>query len=185
MAQPELVEIFVCRLEAAGIRYAVTGSVASMLYGQPRLTDDVDLVVELACDQASRLAEAFPLEAFYCPPTEALVVEAQRALRGHFNLIHHDTGYRADVYLAGKDPLQRWALDAARKVELQGIALRLAPPEYVILRKLEYFREGGSDKHLADIRGMLAVAGNELDRPRLEELIEQAGVTAEWRKVQR
>ena len=57
----------------------------------------------------------------------------------------------------------------------------LAPPEYVIVRKLEYYREGGSDKHLRDIRSMLAVSGGQLDRPSLNEWIEQRGLQNEWR----
>jgi hypothetical protein len=52
-------------------------------------------------------------------------------------------------------------------MEYRGESITIAPPEYVILRKLEYFREGGSDKHLRDIRAMLAVSGDQLDRPAL------------------
>jgi len=59
----------------------------------------------------------------------------------------------------------------------------LAPPEYVIVRKLEYFREGGSDKHLRDIRAMLAVSGDQLDRAALKDWIERRGVQAEWQKA--
>ena len=59
----------------------------------------------------------------------------------------------------------------------------LAPPEYVIVRKLEYYREGGSEKHLRDIRAMLAVSGGQLDQPALDEMIRQRGLEAEWKKV--
>lgn len=59
----------------------------------------------------------------------------------------------------------------------------LAPPEYVIVRKLEYFREGGSDKHLRDIRGMLNVSGQQINQADLKEWIQLRGVETEWRKV--
>jgi hypothetical protein len=59
----------------------------------------------------------------------------------------------------------------------------LAPPEYVIIRKLEYYREGGSEEHLRDIRSMLAVSGGQLDRPSLAEWIERRGLQTEWRLV--
>ena len=59
----------------------------------------------------------------------------------------------------------------------------LAPPEYVIVRKLEYFREGGSDKHLRDIRSMLAVSGDQLDRAALNDWIVRRGLEAEWQKI--
>ena len=57
-------------------------------------------------------------------------------------------------------------------------------PEYVIVRKLEYFREGGSEKHLRDIRAMLNVSGELLDRAALDDWITRRGVLTEWRKVQ-
>ena len=56
----------------------------------------------------------------------------------------------------------------------------LAPPEYVIVRKLEYYREGGSEKHLRDIRSMLAISGEQLDRAAMTEWIQRRGVQSEW-----
>ncbi len=59
---------------------------------------------------AGRFADAFPLEEFYCPPTEVIEQEALRAQRGHFNLIHHESGFKADIYLANRDEFHRWVL---------------------------------------------------------------------------
>jgi hypothetical protein len=61
--------------------------------------------------------------------------------------------------------------------------ITLAPPEYVILRKLEYYREGGSEKHLRDIRAMLAISGDLLDRPALQDWIQRLKVETQWRQV--
>jgi len=183
--EPELVLIFGEPLDRLGLTYMVTGSVASTAYGEPRLTHDVDVVVALTAEEAGKLGTAFPPESFYCPPVEVLVVEARRDRRGHFNLIHHSTGWKADVYLAGQDPLHAWALARRSRLELgPGRSFWLAPPEYVIVRKLEYYREGGSEKHLRDIRGMLAVSGDILERQSMEELIRQGGLTEAWRKAQ-
>lgn len=55
-----------------------------------------------------------------------------------------------------------------------------APPEYVIVRKLEYYREGGSEKHLRDIRSMLAVSGGQLDLTALNEWIGRRALQNEW-----
>ncbi|HEU5125392.1 MAG TPA: hypothetical protein VFW05_15175 [Verrucomicrobiae bacterium] len=65
-----------------------------------------------------------------------------------------------------------------------GETLVLAPPEYVIVRKLEYFREGGSDKHLRDIRAMLHVSAEQINLSELNEWVQRLGVELEWRKVQ-
>ena len=95
MPEPNLFLIFVSRLSVSGMRYMITGEVASIFYGEPRLTHDIDLVVELDDAGAQKLVKVFPLEEFYCPPLEILKIEAKRPLRGHFNLIHHGTGWVA------------------------------------------------------------------------------------------
>ena len=52
------------------------------------------------------------------------------------------------------------------------------------MRKLEHFREGDSDKHLRDIRGMLNVSGEQIDRVALEEWIDKRGVRVQWQMVE-
>ena len=103
MPEENLFYLFVSRLNAAHLNYMVTGAVASIIYGEPRLTHDIDIVVEINEDQVDKIVGAFPLEEFYCPPPEVLMLEIKRSRRGHFNLIHHDTGFKADIYLLGQE----------------------------------------------------------------------------------
>jgi len=182
MAAPGWIELFVVRLEALGVPYMVTGSTASMIYGEPRLTLDLDLVVELQVERASEFLAAFPEAEFYRPPLEVLRVECSRDSRGHFNLIHHETGMKADIYLAAQDDLHRWGLAHRRRIGFGPGQLSLAPPEYVILRKLEFWREGGSEKHVRDVRAMLA-AGVALDRAFLDAELRKRGLAEIWRRV--
>lgn len=160
----------------------ITGSVASMIYAEPRTTLDIDLVVELEVDDAADFLEAFPESAFYRPPLEVVREECARASRGHFNLIHHETGFKADIYLAGSDPLHRWALARRHRIEDAEASFALAPAEYVIVRKLEFWREGGSDKHIRDVRAIVE-SGVALDREVLEQEIRARGLDDAWRRV--
>lgn len=105
----------------------VTGSVAAAIYGEPRNTNDVDLILLLPSVKARQLASLFPLEEFYCPPVEVLEIEANREANGHFNLIHHETGFKADVYLMGNDPLHLWAFRNWNKAEIDGREIAVAP----------------------------------------------------------
>lgn len=117
----ELNDLFAiyCRpLHGAGIPYMATGSVACMIYGIPRFTHDLDLVIELNNDQIGQLVRLFPSAEFYCPPAEVIRMEAFRATRGHVNLIHHDTGFKADLYLHNEDSLQAWGLQERRLIDL-------------------------------------------------------------------
>lgn len=183
MPEPELSLLFIRPLNHLGVRYLVSGSVAAILYGEPRLTHDVDFVVYLRADDVPRLRESFPHPEFYLPPPEAIHAELTRERRGHFNAIHADTGFKADFYPAGRDEFHAWAFRYARRLEYRGEPVMVAPPEYVIVRKLEYFREGGSEKHLRDIRAMWSISGDQMDRAALDEWIGRQGVTAEWQQA--
>jgi hypothetical protein len=184
MPEHNLFKIFISRLNAIGIRYMVTGAVASIIYGEPRLTHDIDLVVELSKEKAEEVVEAFPLDEFYCPPVEVIKLETGRQLHGHFNIIHHETGFKADVYILGKDKLHHWAMSNLKRIELDGEPVWLAPPEYVILRKLEYYCEGGSEKHLRDIAGMVKIASDQINFEELRRKIKQYALAEQWKKAQ-
>ena len=182
MLPRSLFEPFILRLERLGLPYFVTGSTAGILYGEPRMTHDVDIVVALTARDVGRFVAAFPLEEFYCPPEDVLAIEVRRGQRGHCNLIRHDTGFKADIYIAF-DELHRWAFAHRRTVAVDGLNLAVAPVEYVILRKLEYYREGRSEKHVRDIRGMLEVSAAQIDRAFLDHWIARLSLAAEWRLV--
>ena len=177
MQRADLFLLFVEKLNRLELPYMVTGSVASILYGEPRLTHDIDIILDLKQDSLQRFIELFPEDEYYCPPLEVIRVETQRSQRGHFNLIHHETGFKADVYPIGNDPFQRWALDLATEIPFEKSHIIVAPPEYVIVRKLEFHREGGSQKHLEDIAGIFRHCGDELDRSLLKNECANRGLT--------
>jgi hypothetical protein len=184
MPGPEPFHVFTSKLDELGLPYMISGSVAAMYYGEPRMTNDVDIILVLGPEDASRLEAAFPPKEFYCPPHEVILIELGRSRRGHFNLIHHKTGFKADIYLHGNDPLHAWGLARAARVELEGGEVMLAPPEYVILRKLQYYREGGSGKHLRDIHRMLVALGDNWDRAGLQLKVSEENLGREWEAAQ-
>jgi hypothetical protein len=159
----------------------ITGAVASIIYGEPRLTNDIDLVIDMKPDDVEAFADAFPIEDFYCPPPDVIKLEIGRSLRGHFNLIHHATGFKADIYASGRDELHYWGLNNRKPVDVEGEKFWLAPIEYVIFRKLEYYREGESEKHLRDISSILAFSSGEIDFNTLEEKIKKLNLEKEWK----
>ncbi|MDB6058327.1 MAG: hypothetical protein JWO95_2171 [Verrucomicrobiales bacterium] len=183
MPEPDLFLFFVRPLNQIGVRYMVSGGMAAILYGEPRLTNDVDLVVFLRTGDISRLTEVFPQNEFYVPPREIISDQVAQGDQGHFNLIHLETGYKADFYPSGSDELTAWGFRHSRKLQLKGEQVVVAPPEYVIVRKLEYFREGGSDKHLRDIRSMLAVSAEIIDRSVVGEWVQKRGLEIEWDRL--
>src|SRR5437868_1561034 len=133
--EPDLFLQFTKRLEQARVEYMVSGSVAAMAYGQPRLTTDIDVIVCMDFPAARRLAALFSGEEFYFPPIEVIATELTREMRGHFNILHIDSGFKADIYLRGNDPLRMWALERTRPMKIGDAEVKMAPPEYVIIRK--------------------------------------------------
>lgn len=173
---------FILRMEAHALPYCVTGSIASGLYGEIRFTRDIDFVILLRPTDLPRLREAFPESDFYLPPTETLVIEATRSHRGMFNAIYNLDIAKADFFIAARDPLHQWALENRRREDLGGQSLWVAPPEYVIIRKLEAYREGGQEKHPRDIAYMLKCTA--VDRHFIEANVERLGLREQWRVSQ-
>ena len=77
--------------------------------------------------------------------------------------------------------LHSWGIQHRQWIELSPPdGLWLAPPEYVILRKLEFYREGHSAKHLDDIRGMLDVSADAIDRTLIADWAQKLSLEPQW-----
>jgi len=172
---------FIEPLDKAGIPYAIVGSVASSVYGEPRATNDVDLVIQIESSEARRLVDAFPPDRFCVPPLEVVLVELGRRHGAHLNVIALDSMTQADIY-----PLpasQRPWFARRRVLDLDARPISVAAPEVVILHKLLFFQGGGGERHLRDIRAMLSVAGSGLDRSWLESEAARLKVDDLWRQL--
>lgn len=179
------VNYFVKPIHDAGMWYMISGSIAAMQYGEPRYTGDVDVVISISPAEAAQLASIFPESDYYCPPIGVILVELKRPERAHFNLIHIESGLKADFYPSQTHSRFDWAKKNRRMLDIHGTGFWFAPPEYVILRKLEYYREGGSEKHLRDIRSMLVVQGDRIDRAFIASMASELGLIDQWEIVKR
>ncbi len=147
-----------------------------MAYSEPRMTIDVDIAVAIPTSELSQLVTIFPESEFYLPPQEVLMAENARECRAHFNVIHMASGLKADFYPALRDPFFAWAWQNRNEVSYESGALNFAPPEYILVWKTIYFAEGGSEKHLRDMRRMLAVSGDRIDRAILDQALGERGL---------
>ena len=181
MELAELLRHVTSTLDQLGIPYLVTGSVATIAYGEPRLTNDIDLVVRLSPLQVQPLCDAFPGDEFYISP-EAVMDSAKRW--GQFNILHPTSGLKIDVMVADDSEFNTSRFGRARLLSVApDVVVAFASPEDVILKKLEYFREGGSDKHLRDITGVLKIMGPELDHQYLTDWARRLGLTDLWQEA--
>jgi hypothetical protein len=174
----ELLHLVTSTLERLEIPYLVTGSTATIAYGEPRLTNDIDIAVRLDDARARELLDSFSPEDFYLAPESA-----ERALRDHssFNLIHPKSGLKVDFMVTDDSPFNASRFVRATLLDLaDGSRARFATAEDVILKKLEYYKEGGSEKHIRDIAGVLRISGADIDFDYLEEWVETLGLAEQW-----
>lgn len=158
----------------------ITGGAAAIVYGHPRLTNDLDMVVAMLPADAAIVAAVFEAADTYVPPVDVLEIEAARRTHGHFNVIHGPTSLRADVYIAGSDPLHAWGLARRKTLRVGDLDVSLAPPEYVIVRKLEYASQGGGERHLRDIGNMLERRVAPIDDDVVREFASARGLLSLW-----
>jgi hypothetical protein len=173
----EDVALLVARaLEKLGIRYLVGGSVASSLLGEPRATNDIDMLVELPERRVAELAAALGDE--FSVDEEALRAAARA--RRSWNIFHLPTVTKVDLFIKRADAFDESELSRRLFVPLgkDGAGLYVASPEDVILRKLAWYRAGGevSDSQRRDVLGVVAVSGDRLDRRYLDEWSTRLGV---------
>ena len=186
MSEPDPVQIalLVGRiLEQLGIRYLLGGSLASVAFGEPRATLDVDLAVDLS----ETSARAF----FGAVRDEFLVDEewAQEevAKRGSFQMVHRESVIRVDVFVPPWEGLHAWKWLRRQRVELGsgGDSLCVTSPEGIVLQKLVWYRSGdqASDRQWRDVLGVLKAQSGRMDLREMRMPAEVAGVADLLRKA--
>lgn len=181
MEQLDLLRRVVDALESLGIRYAIVGSYASGAWGEPRFTQDIDIALEVSEGQAEELVRAFPLPEYYVS-TEA-AKQAVRRCRT-FNLLHPTSGNKVDFIVVGRDEWERGQMARRQRMTIKGgFSPYFAAAEDVIISKMWYHRQGGSDKHLRDITGMIKVSGEKIDRAYIARWAKDLGLTEIWHTI--
>lgn len=164
-------------LEQLGVPYHIGGSVASSVYGLPRLTIDVDLVADLRLEHVKPLVKL--LQATYYIDDDMIRDAIRR--RSSFNMIHQDTFLKVDVFIPKSRLFDQEELNRVQTKVLEGNdhPFYVASPEGTILNKLEWYRMGGevSDRQWNDILGVLKVQGTNLDMSYLQHWAANLNVT--------
>jgi hypothetical protein len=179
VTQQEFFEVVLATLERLRIPYMMTGSVAAMVHGVPRMTNDLDVIVALLPSHRDAFLSALDSEDFYVPPRESILDEM--GYRGQFNIIHIESGSKVDFIFRKNTEFAKEEFGRRRRVQFtQELETVSASPEDVILSKLDFYRMGGSQKHLDDIAGMLQVSGDEIDLDYIDRWAERLDLTIRW-----
>lgn len=171
-------------LGALGIPYAIGGSFAAMAYSEPRMTNDIDVMITADIEDLSHLVDEVSRWEVYISPLEA-ILETDLPFGLPINVIDGLLGSKADLFVAGRKTLDAIAMSRRRRKRFYrnpDVEAWFLSPEDVILYKLDYFRQSGetSAKHPADIAKMLRVMGDQLDLAYLERWSADIGVADLW-----
>jgi hypothetical protein len=150
--QLAVMKLVAARLEAAGIPYMVSGSTAMNYYAQPRMTRDVDVVVELSPDDVDRFTELFAGD-FYCDTDAVRAAAKDRSL---FNLFHLGLVIKVDFVVRKDTPYRREEFARRNGVVIDDAKIHLVTPEDLVLSKLDWAKESRSETQLEDVRNLIA-----------------------------
>ncbi len=173
MNQAELIADVVRHLEEAGLRYMVTGSVASIRYGEARATFDTDIVVDGEWPALRAFVLSFGSE-YYADEEMARDAWARRSM---FNIIHSPSGQKVDIICRKDRDYARVAFERRRKERALGVEVFLVSPEDSILSKLEWSKKGESERHYRDALGVAKAQRSSLDTGYLRKWAGALGVT--------
>ena len=139
------------RLEAARVEFMLTGSFAMAYYGQPRMTRDLDLVVALTEPDVDRVAAALSPD-FYVDRDDALIAVRTERL---FNLMHNESGIKVDLIVRKSGEYRQLEFSRRKRVSLHSVSTWIVSREDLILSKLAWAKESGSELQLRDVRTLL------------------------------
>ncbi len=178
----DLLRIVVGAIDALGLRYFVTGSTATIFYGEPRFTNDIDVVVDLDESQVAEFCRQFSPADFYVSESAALEAVRQKAL---FNVIQPASGLKVDVIIPETSDFNASRFARVRRLRVaDDLEACFASPEDAIIKKLQFYQLGGSEKHLRDITGMLKTCQGQIDEPYIGQWSRQLKLDEVWQAVQ-
>jgi len=159
----------------------LTGSYASSVHGNPRASQDIDIVIAPNRPQLLALLKLLPDTEYYVSDEAALDALARRS---QFNVVDFATGWKVDFIIAKDREFSRTEFERRRLLELDGLALYFASPEDVLIAKLEWAKLGASSRQIEDAAGIIALQGNQLDTAYVSHWVDALGLQAQWSTAQ-
>jgi len=164
-------------LDSTGIPYMVTGSFASSAHGEPRASKDIDIVIAPTREQLVELIQKFPAGKYHALEFEALEAFDRRSM---FNVIDYATGWKVDLIVKKERPFSDAEFSRREVIEFGDLRLSFATAEDILISRLEWVKEGESQRQLEDAAGIIRVQGDNLDIAYVEYWIRQLGLSAQW-----
>ena len=168
-------------LSELNIPYLVTGGVAVLVWGRPRFTADIDLVVEIKEENLFQLEKALKK----LSPKGYVDLEAMEdALKHHgeFNFIDADTGVKVDFWVLTDSILDKSRFKRRKLKKILGTDIYFTSPEDLILIKLKWYKASESSRQFEDIQSILKITGH-VDKNYIEKMVQELDLLEAWQEV--
>ncbi len=168
------------RLRSAGLDYMMTGSMALAIYATPRMTRDIDVVLECTSEDIDTLVDLFVTDCYIDRGAVAEAVEQ----KGMFNIIHNEWIIKGDFIVRKDDAYRRQEFERRLEFDVDGVPLSVVAPEDLVLSKLLWARETESELQRRDVKEILS-ANVKLDRAYLTMWADRLGVDSLLREIEK
>ena len=164
-----------------GISYIVTGSIASIAYGESRFTNDIDVVADIKTEHIPGLLKHFPENEYYIDGDSiknAIYREFQ------FNIIHPTSGLKVDVIIKKSSQFDNSRFERIHRFQFDDIDVNFASPEDVIIKKMDFYKLGGSEKHLRDIMSIIKISKESINFNYIKEWVTVLSLDEIWQAIE-
>ena len=173
-------------LEKAGIDYMIGGAVAVWPWGEPRSTQDIDIVIHLSIEQINALSKELEKVDIYLPPDIILENLHETRIDLPINAIHGASGYKAEMFLMrDDDELRKTAFQRRVKVDFGSEIgeVYIHSPEDLIIYKMLYYSLSQQTKHIRDIGSIIKTRGEKLDHEYIQKWAIKKQLTSIWQEI--
>lgn len=183
MSQQDLLTRVVGALEESGCQYMVTGSYASSLQGEPRLTHHIDLVVVIPPGAVVKLSGYFPAPEFHLDVDQMKAAIREQTM---FSVLHVPEGDKVDFWMLTSDPFDESRFSRKIRERVLGMDLVVSAPEDTMLAKLRWAKlSGGSEKQYRDALRVYELQNETLDIDYTRKWVRMLGVETDWERIVR
>lgn len=172
MSQKDFLARMIMKLKGAGIPYMISGSLGSSLHGEPRATNDIDLIIAPTDSQLNLFILSLS-EEYYVSSESADEAFRNRSM---FNVIDYKTGWKADIIIRKDRPFSLEEFKRRMQGEIMGVQVFVVSPEDAILSKLEWAKAGESERQFRDAQGIAVVQWETLDKEYLHKWAQDLNV---------
>ncbi|PJC47632.1 MAG: hypothetical protein CO034_01770 [Parcubacteria group bacterium CG_4_9_14_0_2_um_filter_35_11] len=157
------------------IKYFITGGFAVSVWGRPRATFDIDIVVKLIKPQAIPLTRALRKISKEGYADENMIKEAIQH-KGEFNFIDPSSGLKVDFWVVEEKISAPPEFENRKLKKINNQNVYFISPEDLILSKLQWYKQTQSSRHSEDIQSVLKISGKKLNMKYLKKWAEKLGL---------